>query len=99
MSAYVYILRCSDGLYYVGSAQSGLDQRVAEHNAGTYDGWTAKRRPVPLVFAQQFESITDALSAERKLKGWGRAKKDALIRGDLAALPSLSRRGAQVWRS
>jgi putative endonuclease len=85
-------------LYYVGSAQSGLEQRVAEHNAGSYDGWTAKRRPVILVFAQEFETITDALAAERKLKGWGRAKKEALIRGDVDSLPSLSRRGAQVWR-
>jgi putative endonuclease len=85
-------------LYYVGSAQSGLEQRVAEHNAGSYDGWTAKRRPVILVFAQEFETITDALAAERKLKGWGRAKKEGLIRGDVDSLPSLSRRGAQVWR-
>jgi putative endonuclease len=85
-------------LYYVGSAQSGLEQRVAEHNAGSYDGWTAKRRPEILVFAQEFETITDALAAERKLKGWGRAKKEALIRGDVDSLPSLSRRGAQVWR-
>ena len=50
------------------------------------------------MFAQQFETITDALAAERKLKGWGRAKKEALIRGDFESLPSLSRRGAQVWR-
>jgi putative endonuclease len=98
MSVYVYILRCADGLYYVGSAQSGLDERVAGHNAGSYDSWTAKRRPVRLVFAQQFETITDALAAERKLKGWGRAMKEALIRGDFESLPSLSRRGAQVWR-
>jgi putative endonuclease len=71
---------------------------VAEHNAGSYDGWTAKRRPVSLVFAQEFETIADALAAERKLKGWGRAKKEALICGDCEALPALSRRGAHVWR-
>jgi putative endonuclease len=98
MGVYVYILECADGRYYVGSAQSGLERRVAEHNAGTHDGWTSRRRPVKLVFAQEFEQITDALAAERQLKGWGRAKKEALIRGDFAALPCLSKRGANVWR-
>ena len=46
--AFLYILRCADGSYYTGTARSGLEQRLAEHNAGTYDGYTAKRRPVSL---------------------------------------------------
>src|SRR5262249_13383873 len=43
--AYLYILRCADGSYYTGTARSGLEQRIAEHNAGTYGGYTAQRRP------------------------------------------------------
>ena len=90
--AYVYILCCSDGRYYVGSKRGDLEQRVNQHNAGTYGGFTKGRRPVRLVFRQEFERISDAIAAERQLKGWSRAKKEALIRGDLDALRRLARR-------
>jgi putative endonuclease len=90
--AHLYIVKCSDGRYYSGTARSGLDQRIAEHNSGHYGGYTATRRPVTLVFNQWFERITDAIAAERQVKGWSRAKKEALIRGDFAALRALSKR-------
>ncbi len=90
MSAYLYILRCADGSYYVGTTRTSLDDRVAQHNAGNYDGFTAGRRPVVLVFEQHFERITDAIAAERQVKGWRREKKEALIRGDFHALRALS---------
>src|SRR5215472_10542554 len=90
--AYLYILRCVDGSYYTGTARSGLEQRVAEHNAGFYGGYTATRRPVTLVFSQWFDRITDAIAAERQVKGRLRAKKEALIRGEFERLPELSRR-------
>ena len=64
--------------------------RVAQHNAGTFAGYTARRRPVHLVFHQEFSQITDAISAERQVKGWRRAKKEALIRGDFHLLPMLA---------
>jgi putative endonuclease len=95
MSAYLYILRCADGSYYVGTSRGSLERRIAEHHAGAFDGYTARRRPVTLVFHQQFERVEDAVSAERQVKGWRREKKEALIRGDFAALPSLSRRAAR----
>lgn len=95
MTCHVYILECADGSYYVGSAQGGLERRLAEHAAGAHTGWTAWRRPVELVLSQEFETVTDALAAERRLKRWSRAKKQALIRGDYAALPGLSR---STWR-
>ena len=91
MSAFVYILRCSDGLYYVGSTRGYLEMRVAQHNAGTYGGFTKSRRPVTLIFAQEFDRITDAIAPELQLKGWSRAKKEALMRGDTDALMRLSR--------
>ncbi len=90
MSAYLYILRCHDGSYYVGTTQASLEQRIAQHDAGTFDGYTARRRPVTLIFHEDFERITDAIAAERQVKGWRRDKKEALIRGDHAALRDLS---------
>jgi putative endonuclease len=93
--AHLYILRCCDGSYYCGTARQGLEIRVAEHNSGSYGGYTATRRPVTLVFSQWFERITDAIAAERQVKGWSRAKKEALMRGDFDALRVLSKRVAK----
>ena len=73
--AWLYILRCADGSYYVGTTRKALEERLGEHNAGLYDGYTARRRPVTLVFAQHFDTITDAIAAERQVKGWSRARK------------------------
>jgi putative endonuclease len=94
MGAYLYILHCSDGSYYVGTTAAGLEQRLAEHQAGAFDGYTALRRPVELVFYQYFDRLEDAAAAERQVKSWRREKKEALIRRDFAALPFLARRGA-----
>src|SRR5712675_825343 len=88
--AWLYILRCSDGSCYVGTACGSLESRVAQHNAGTFQGYTASRRPVELIFSQWFDRITDAIENERKVKKWSRAKKEAFIRGDYAALQRLS---------
>jgi putative endonuclease len=93
MGAFVYILRCRDGSYYVGSATGNdLAPRIAQHQAGAFPGYTSIRRPVELVWSQYFERITDAIAAERQIKGWGRAKKEALIEGDWCALSQLARR-------
>jgi putative endonuclease len=90
--AWLYILRCADGSYYVGTTRKSLDERLGEHNAGLYDGYTARRRPVTLVFAQHFETITDAIAAERQVKGWSRAKKEALIAGNWERVAELAKR-------
>ena len=90
--AHVYLLRCADGSYYVGSARLGLERRLSEHNDGTYGGYTARRRPVELVWSQHFLDITDAIAVERQIKGWSRAKKEALIRGDYGEIRMLARR-------
>ena len=90
--AHTYILLCSGGSYYTGTARLGLETRVAEHNAGTYDGFTRTRRPVTLVFSEWFDNVADAIAAERQVKGWSRAKKEALIRGDFGQLRELSKR-------
>jgi putative endonuclease len=90
LGAYVYMLRCADGSYYAGSTRVDLDQRIGEHNAGHFGGYTSKRRPVVLVYHQHFDRITDAIAAERQLKGWRRAKKEALISGDFDRLRGLA---------
>ncbi len=90
----VYILRCADGSYYTGLCQDGdLDRRVSEHDAAYRPtAYTATRRPVELVFAEHFESFTDAIAAERRIKGWSRAKKEAVIAGAWERLPLLAKR-------
>ena len=93
MSAFVYILRCADGSYYVGSARGDtLDKRIGEHQGGEMGGYTASRLPVELVCAEQFQAITDAIAAERRIKGWSRAKKEALIAGDGRRVQTLAKR-------
>ena len=88
---YVYILECADRSYYVGLTQRSLDVRLAEHHNGTFAGYTHDRRPVKLVWSDEFGRLTDAITRERQLKGWSRAKKEALIRGDYAALSRLAK--------
>ena len=90
--AHVYMLRCADGRYYVGSARLGLERRLAEHNSGAYGGYTSKRRPVVLVWSEHFLNITDAIAVEWQIKGWSRSKKEALIRGDYELIRVLAKR-------
>jgi putative endonuclease len=90
--AHIYMLRCSDGSYYVGSARLGLERRLSEHNNGTYGGYTSKRLPVVLVWSEHFLNIADAIAVERQIKGWSRSKKEALIRGDYELLRLLAKR-------
>ena len=100
MGAYVYMLQCADGSFYVGNATSNdLSKRIAEHESGAYPGYTYTRRPVRLVWSEHFDRITDAIAAERKLKGWSRAKKQALVRQDWSEVEQLSKRRAGRPRS
>jgi putative endonuclease len=87
-----YILRCADGSYYIGTSRSeDLETRISQHNQGTFGGCTAKRRPVVLVYSAHLDNIVDAIGYERQVKGWSRARKEALIRGDFEALQDLSK--------
>ena len=92
MGAWFYILRCADGSYYVGSTRTDLETRVAQHQAGLFGGYTSTRRPVALVYSEHFDQIVDAIAAERKVKGWSRAKKEALMADDFTRLSKLSQR-------
>jgi len=85
------MLRCADGLYYVGHTDN-LENRIGQHQHGSADGWTAKRRPVDLVWSQDFPTRLEALESERQIKGWSRAKKEALIAGDWEKIRVLASR-------
>ena len=90
MAFYTYLLRCRDGTYYAGHTED-LEFRLAQHQAGALGGYTAKRLPVELVWCDSFMTRDDAFWAERKLKGWGKAKKEALIAGDWDLIRVLAR--------
>jgi putative endonuclease len=90
--AFLYILRCADGSYYIGTTRTNLELRIAQHDTGAFGGYTSTRCPVTLVFSQWFDRVTDAIENERKLKKWSRAKKEAFIRGGFAALKALASR-------
>lgn len=91
MSFWAYMLRCADGNYYVGHTDN-LDARIGDHQSGSIEGYTQKRRPVTLVWSQDFPERDQAFAAERQIKGWSRAKKEALIRGDWDGVQLLSRK-------
>ena len=76
--AWVYILECNDGSFYTGHT-TDLELRVAQHKAGKGGQWTRKRQPVTVVFSQEMPDKDSAFQAERRIKGWSRAKKEALI--------------------
>ncbi|BCA59456.1 GIY-YIG nuclease family protein [Sphingomonas sp. HMP6] len=90
MAFWAYMLRCSDGSYYTGHTDA-LEQRIGQHQTGAIPGYTHDRRPVTLVWSQDFPSRIEALEAERRIKGWSRAKKEALIAGDWSRLSLLAR--------
>ena len=93
MGAFVYMLKCSDDSYYVGSASGDdLSIRVAQHQSGAYPGYTWWRRPVRLAWSEHFDRITDAIAVERQIKGWSRAKKEALIESDWSAVQQFAKR-------
>jgi predicted GIY-YIG superfamily endonuclease len=89
---YLYLLRCADTSLYVGET-SDLQSRERDHNEGRGGTYTAKRRPVQIVYAERYVSRDEALKRERQIKRWSRHKKELLVRGDGAALSGNSRRG------
>lgn len=91
MSFFAYLLRCADASYYAGHTDD-LALRVGQHETGECGGYTATRRPVTLVWSQEFATREEALAAERRIKGWSRAKKVALMAGDFALLSALAKK-------
>ena len=90
MSFWVYMLECADGSIYTGHTDD-LDARLAAHRLGTFKGFTSLRRPLRMIFSEQFSTRDEAFAAERRIKGWSRAKKLALAGGDWPEVIRLSR--------
>lgn len=90
MPFWTYMLHCRGGAYYVGHTDD-LQRRLDEHDHGAANGFTKDRLPVTLVWSETFGTRIEAIEMERRLKGWSRAKKMALIRGDWDALSRLSK--------
>ncbi|MEL0455113.1 GIY-YIG nuclease family protein [Flavobacteriaceae bacterium SZ-1-7] len=89
-SYFVYILKCSDNSFYTGITND-LEKRFTEHQSGIKkDNYTFKRRPLTLEFCQEFNDVLQAIYFEKKIKGWTRVKKEALIKGDFNMLQILS---------
>ena len=89
--AYVYILRCFDGTFYVGVTRD-IDRRIAQH----HDGWdricyTYNRRPLKVAHVSEFELLTDAIAFEKQLKGWSHRKKRAFVEGKFDELKRFAR--------
>ena len=94
MPHHVYILRCADDSYYIGTTQD-LASREATHNEGRGALHTRLRRPVKLIYSEPFSTLAAAIRRERQLKRWTRAKKEALMAGDHTALNRLGRPKAE----
>ncbi|MEE4023987.1 GIY-YIG nuclease family protein, partial [Gordonia sp. PKS22-38] len=88
--AWAYLLECADGKYYVGSTRD-LEARLQQHSSAMI-GFTATRRPIKLVWQAELDTVADAYAIERRIHGWSRRKKQALIAGDIDLLRSLSKR-------
>ena len=93
MAYYVYMLPCSDGSSYAGHTND-LEHRLAAHERGAIQGCALSRRPVELVFSDRFSTRLEAFRRERQIKGWSRARKEALIKGDWDGLVELSNRSS-----
>ena len=93
MHGYMYILKCKDNTYYVGSTDN-LTLRIEEHNKGEGCEYTRDRRPLQLVYYEECFNIKDAFLREQQVKGWSRKKKEALMKGDIKSLKKFSERAS-----
>ena len=91
MKAYMYILRCNDGSYYVGST-TNLGLRVEEHKKGIGAEYTKHRLPVELVYSEECLCIKDAFLREKQVQGWSRKKREALINNQFDRISKLGKK-------
>ncbi len=90
-TGYVYILECVDSTFYTGSTID-LERRIEQHQAGEGARYTKRRRPVKLVYPEEYDRIDVAFYREKQIQNWSRKKKKALIEGNLIDLPKLSKK-------
>ena len=85
------MLHCRGGYFYTGHTDD-LERRIAQHTTGSVPGFTADHLPAELVWSQDFTTRDEAKAAEKQIKGWSRAKKLALIRGDWGRISVLAKK-------
>jgi putative endonuclease len=90
MPAYFYILRLRSGTLYIGST-ADLDKRYRDHCSGKACRTTKFDLPVELVYTEEFDTFSEARKRESQIKHWSRAKKEALIVGNIEKLKNLSK--------
>jgi putative endonuclease len=88
--AYMYILLCGNGQYYVGSTRN-IELRMEQHQMGEGANFTKKHLPVKLVYFEEFDRIDEAFNREKQIQRWSRMKKEALISGDIRRLKELAK--------
>jgi predicted GIY-YIG superfamily endonuclease len=89
--AWMYILECADGSYYIGSTNN-LKRRLLEHQEGRGARYTSRRLPVTLVYSEEFDHVVEAFEREKQVQNWSRAKREALINGNREFLPQLAKK-------
>ena len=89
--AWMYILECADGSYYVGSTND-LGRRLLEHQEGRAAKYTSRRLPVTLVYTEEYNFAAEAFEREKQVQNWSRAKRKALINGNRESLPELAKK-------
>ncbi len=92
---FVYILKCSDNSFYTGFTND-IERRLGEHQSGrNKDCYTYNKRPLELVWFETFNDVLNAIEIEKQIKGWSRAKKEALIIQDWDRLVLFSKNYTQ----
>src|ERR1700746_3618331 len=76
--AWIYILTSNRGVLYIG-VTSNLYKRILEHRSGIRSGFATKYKCHKLIYYEEYAYITSAIAREKKLRGWNRSKKLALI--------------------
>jgi putative endonuclease len=89
--AWMYILECCDGSYYVGSTRN-LELRFSQHENGKGSTYTSGRLPVKLVYWEEYDRVSDAFYREKQVQGWTRRKREALINGNPELLSALAKK-------
>ena len=80
MPYYFYLARCSDGSLYSGSCLD-LKAREAKHNEGTGAKYTRSRRPIKILYHEEFLTLKEARHREAEIKTWSKTQKEALAEG------------------
>ena len=88
---FMYILKCYDNSYYVGSTKH-IDLRLKQHQDGKGAQYTARRLPVSLMYYEEYDRIDEAFYREKQVQGWSRKKREALINGETYLLPKLAKK-------